>query len=119
MSRDYEILNYDKFTGVSTVWMWDDALKRMVIRYTQNIEPLTERNGRLYNEWDASDKKKTFWHVADVDYLTLHRWGIDAGLKFGKRPGEVKWFGPEHSEVIKRNLNNSDNRNFKTAPVTL
>ena len=119
MSQNYEVLNYDPISGVSTVWMWDDKLQRMVVRYTADIEPLTEQNGRLFNEWDASNKRKEFWHVADVDNITLHRWGVDAGLKFGKRPGEVRWLGPEHSEVIKRNLNSSDFRKFKTAPVTL
>ena len=97
------ILTKDDLTGTTTFFHKDAVTGHIGIQTVQDIEPVLERNKALQNE--QFNKKSEMWPVGTVPMVILYQWALEAGVKFGSK---------EHGEVIKRKLNDPDNRGFRT-----
>lgn len=91
--------------GIATLATLDDG--KLIVKRTQDVESIIERNKDLYNNHDGYTPSKNMRHVASVPLVILEQWAREAG---------VSVFGPEMREITRRKLNDPDNRFLRTSP---
>lgn len=97
------LLSVDPLTGTQTIFHHDPLTGEIGYETKTDITDVIERNKKAQNE--SIDKRKELWPVATVPLCVLHQWSIESGV-----PMNDKAFG----DVVKRKLNDSDNRLFRT-----
>jgi hypothetical protein len=102
------ILTSDQITGTVTYFHRDPVTGQIGIETQQDVTQIVEQNKALQNE--TFSKSSDMWPVATIPLCILHQWALDAGL-----PMNSKEFG----EVIKKKLNDPDNRAFRTGVFKL
>ena len=87
---------------------WEDDGK-IIIRKTQDVEPILEANKRLFNDGDGYSPSRELRRAASIPLVVVEQW---------MREG-VDIFNPDHAEAIKRKLNSSEWAHLRTAPGRL
>lgn len=92
-------------------YKYDSLEDRLYIKRTQDVEPIIEANKAQYNNSDKRHRSETMNHVARIPMIMIEKWARDHGIKFE----EVL----NNDELMRRFLNDPDNRFFRTKPGTI
>lgn len=98
-----KVLDHDPLTGISHVFYYDNETDTATITAEQKIENILEANKAAYNE--RGGKWEDMTHVAQIPmvvYVELKKKGI-----------------LNDQEALRRWLNDSENRFFRTRPGTI
>ena len=96
--------------GVKTRYIQESDGK-LTINNQQNINPLLERNKKLYTDNSGYTPSKDFKRIASVPPIILEIWTKEYN-------GSRNWFGlPKETQnkILKTKLNSSEFRYFRTA----
>ena len=96
--------------GVKTRYIQESDGK-LTINNQQNINPLLERNKKLYTDNSGYTPSKDFKRIASVPPIILEIWTKEYN-------GSRNWFGlPKEiqNKILKTKLNSSEFRYFRTA----
>tara|TARA_E500000331_G_scaffold314077_1_gene323159 strand:- start:3374 stop:3700 length:327 start_codon:yes stop_codon:yes gene_type:complete len=88
-----------------------EADGKLTIKNSQDVDPILEKNKRLYNLNDGYSKSKDLKRVASIPSLVLQLWAKEYN-------GTNNWFAIPHIErkrILKLKLNSSEFRYFRTA----
>lgn len=103
------LLTSDPLTGIET-WFHKDGAGFQLER-TQDVSAILEQNKAMQNDGSGGwSKSREFRHAAVVPDVILEMWAKEAGLQMND-----KAFG----EVVKRKLNDPDNRFMRTGVFRL
>jgi hypothetical protein len=102
------VLTRDPLTGITTYFHHDPLEKKITLHDEQDVTAIVEHNKALQKE--SIDKKSDLWPVASVPYVILMQWAKEAGLELNSK---------EFGEVVKKKLNDPDNRAFRTQVFSL
>lgn len=97
------VLSRDPITGITTWHEYDSLTKKVTLHETQDVSGIVELNKASQKE--GFDKRRDMWPAARVPMVILLQWAREAGVDFNS-----KAFG----EVVKKKLNDPDNRAFRT-----
>lgn len=87
-------------------WLADGKL---VVRKTQDVEPILEHNKRLYTDGDGYSKSRELRRAASIPNVVVEEW---------RREG-FDIFDPNCKADLLRRLDDPDYRDFRTAPGRL
>lgn len=105
---NWRFFDHDPLTGVTTYFAHDAENKRNVFRYEQDVEAILNRNKALANEGDSGWSKSKEWRrVAEIPNVTRLEWM----QKYNTDP-----LARGNEKLLKRLLNDPDNRFLRTAP---
>ena len=100
------------FDGLQkTTYMKDDMEGKIVTKEEVNIDPHIQHNIRLYNLNDGYAKSRDMTRVASIPTIALSVWANEYN-------GSNNWFGlPKEvqKQILKKKLNSSEFRYFRTA----
>lgn len=102
------LLTSDPFTGVSTYFHKDPVTGKITLEDVQDVTSVVEQNKALQKE--TFDKRSEMWPVATVPLCVLYQWAVEAGVDMNSK---------EFGEVVKKKLNDPDNRAFRTGVFKL
>jgi hypothetical protein len=97
------LLERDPLTGIET-WFHKEG-DGFSLQTTQDVSAIVDLNKALQNADISKGQGNEFWHAARVPMIILQQWANEAGLTMND-----KAFG----EVVKRKLNDPDNRFMRT-----
>ena len=92
-----------------------EADGKLTIKNSQDVDPILQKNKRLYNLNDGYSKSKDLKRVASIPSLVLQLWAKEYN-------GTNNWFAIPHIErkrILKLKLNSSEFRYFRTAEGSL
>tara|TARA_B100000963_G_scaffold23291_1_gene17417 strand:+ start:135 stop:464 length:330 start_codon:yes stop_codon:yes gene_type:complete len=98
-----------------TVYSKDDIENKIIINEKVNINPHLQHNKTLYNHNDGYSKSRELKRVASIPTIALSVWAKEYN-------GDSNWFGlPKEvqKKILKKKLNSSEFRFFKTAEGNL
>ena len=98
-----------------TVYSKDDTENKIIINEKVNINPHLKHNKTLYNHNDGYSKSRELKRVASIPTIALSVWAKEYN-------GDSNWFGlPKEVQknILKKKLNSSEFRYFKTAEGNL
>ena len=98
-----------------TVYSKDDTENKIIINEKVNINPHIQHNKTLYNHNDGYSKSRELKRVASIPTIALSVWAKEYN-------GDSNWFGlPKEVQknILKKKLNSSEFRYFKTAEGNL
>jgi|TARA_A100001391_G_scaffold98245_2_gene65133 hypothetical protein len=98
-----------------TVYSKDDTENKIIINEKVNINPHLQHNKTLYNHNDGYSKSRELKRVASIPTIALSVWAKEYN-------GDSNWFGlPKEVQknILKKKLNSSEFRYFKTAEGNL
>lgn len=105
---NWRLLDHDPLTGVKTWFAHDPVAKKNHFRTEQDIEGIFENNKALQNEDDKGWSKSKEWRrVAEIPNVIQEMWMNQYG---------VDPLAKGNEKLLKRLLNDSDNRFLRTAP---
>lgn len=102
------LLSRDPLTGTETYFHYDEMTKKVGYETKTDITEVIEHNKAIQNE--TLDKRGDMWPVATVPLCILHQWSIESGIAMNTK---------EFGEVVKKKLNDPDNRLFRTQVFNL
>ena len=88
-----------------------EADGKLTIKNSQDVDPILQKNKRLYNLNDGYSKSKDLKRVASIPSLVLQLWAKEYN-------GTNNWFAIPHIErkrILKLKLNSNEFRYFRTA----
>ena len=88
-----------------------EADGKLTIKNSQDVDPILQKNKRLYNLNDGYSKSKALKRVASIPSLVLQLWAKEYN-------GTNNWFAIPHIErkrILKLKLNSNEFRYFRTA----
>ena len=88
-----------------------EADGKLTIKNSQDVDPIIQKNKRLYNLNDGYSKSKDLKRVASIPSLVLQLWAKEYN-------GTNNWFAIPHIErkrILKLKLNSNEFRYFRTA----
>ena len=93
-------------------FFYDATHKRSIIKFTQDIEPIVERNkARQKNPVSYTKKGQTFHHVAEVPFTMIYKWLAEDGLE----PRRLFRMGKEDkNRWLAKHLNDNDNKYLRS-----
>ena len=98
------ILDYDPVTGTTQWFHYDSAADQYALETTQDVTKIVERNKALFRQVDErANWKGDQHHVASIPMSVYH--------ELAKISNNFK-----DQRVVRRFLNNPDNRVFRTRP---
>jgi hypothetical protein len=97
------LLERDPLTGIET-WFHKDG-EGFKLEAMQDVSAIVDLNKALQNAEINKGQNNEFWHAASVPMIILQQWANEAGLAMND-----KAFG----EVVKKKLNDPDNRFMRT-----
>jgi hypothetical protein len=100
--------------SVKTNWIQESDGK-LTVNNQQNLNPLMERNKKLYNHNNGYSQSKDFKRVASVPPLILQIWTKEYN-------GTNNWWGlPKDTQkkIMRTKLNSSEFKYFRTAEGSL
>lgn len=98
------LLSHDPLSGITT-WFHKDSDQGFKLEARQDISAFLDANKAAQNEGIAKGQKGDFWHAARVPMIILQQWANEAGLPMND---------PAFGEVVKKKLNDPDNRFMRT-----
>ena len=84
---------------------------KLTIKSTQDVNPILQKNKRLYTMNDGFSKSKDLKRVASIPSLVLQIWAKEYN-------GSNNWFAiplAERRRILKLKLNSNEYRYFRTA----
>ena len=96
---------------VTTKYHKDDSNKQVIIERNIDYKPIIEHNKQLYNKNDCYSKSRDLKRVASIPTLVLELWSKEYN-------GNGNWFAlPKdvQTKILKKKLNSSEFRYFRTA----
>jgi len=86
---------------------YDASEDRMVMRYSQDMSPIFDRNRELQwsTEWDGYTPSRDLKMVASIPMIVVQKWLTEEG---------VNVFNSDHWPIIKRKLNDPAYRYLRT-----
>lgn len=88
---------------------WLDENGGLVVRRTQDVEPILEHNKRLATADDGYSPSRDVRRVASIPLAVIEQWRAEGFDLLGQ-------YDPKE---LRRRLNDPDNRFFRTAPGKL
>tara|TARA_R100000234_G_C4938134_1_gene151670 strand:+ start:14 stop:340 length:327 start_codon:yes stop_codon:yes gene_type:complete len=88
-----------------------EADGKLTVKNSQDVNPILQKNKRLYNLNDGYSKSKDLKRVASIPSLVLQLWAKEYN-------GTNNWFAIPHIErkrILKLKLNSNEFRYFRTA----
>jgi hypothetical protein len=88
-----------------------EADGKLTIKNSQDVDPILQKNKRLYNLNDGYSKSKDLKRVASIPSLVLQLWAKEYN-------GTNNWFAIpdiERKRILKLKLNSNEFRYFRTA----
>ena len=88
-----------------------EAYGKLTIKNSQDVDPILQKNKRLYNLNDGYSKSKDLKRVASIPSLVLQLWAKEYN-------GTNNWFAIpdiERKRILKLKLNSNEFRYFRTA----
>ena len=88
-----------------------EADGKLTVKNSQDVDPILQKNKRLYNLNDGYSKSKDLKRVASIPSLVLQLWAKEYN-------GTNNWFAIPHIErkrILKLKLNSNEFRYFRTA----
>ena len=88
---------------------------KLTVQNSQDVEPILKKNKRMYNDGDGYSASKDLKRVASIPTLVLSLWAKEYN-------GSNNWFGIDSKErrvILKKKLNSSEFRYFRTASGNL
>lgn len=105
---NWRFFDHDPLTGVTTYFAHDAENKRNVFRYEQDVSAILDRNKALATEGDAGWSKSREWRrAAEIPNVVQMNWIAQYG---------VDPLAKGNEKLLKRLLNDPDNRHLRTAP---
>lgn len=96
---------------VTTKYHKDDSNKQVIIERNIDYKPIIEHNKQLFNKNDGYSKSRDLKRVASIPTLVLELWSKEYN-------GNGNWFAlPKdiQTKILKKKLNSSEFRYFRTA----
>jgi hypothetical protein len=87
----------------------DEADDSLIVRAVQDVEPLLERNKKLYNDGDGYSPSREFRRAASLPPVLVQKWYQEG----------INIFDDNHWPLITHLLDAHENRHFRTAPGVL
>lgn len=87
------------------VWVEDDGT--VIVRKTQDVTPILDHNKALANHDDGYSRSREMRRVASIPLVVIEQWRAE---------GFDLLSGNFDRKELRRRLNDSDNRFFRTAP---
>lgn len=106
--RDPRLFDYDEFSGVTELFIYDPDTEGFTIQTQQDVEPLIERNKALWNEKEKHSRYGELAHIASIPPVILMDLAQKGILTVGGKILDDKRY--------RAFLNDSDNRCFRTRP---
>lgn len=94
-----------------TTIIGDDTEKKIAVLEKMNIDPHLKHNKALLNSNNGYTKDKSFKRVASIPILALQIWSKE-------ETGQNNWWGlskEEQNKILKKKLNSSEYKYFRTA----
>ena len=88
-----------------------EADGKLTVKNSQDVNPILQKNKRLYNLNDGYSKSKDLKRVASIPSLVLQLWAKEYN-------GTNNWFAIpdiERKRILKLKLNSNEYRYFRTA----
>ena len=88
-----------------------EADGKLTIKNSQDVDPILQKNKRLYNLNDGYSKSKDLKRVASIPSLVLQLWAKEYN-------GTNNWWRipkSERTKILKLKLNSNEYRYFRTA----
>jgi hypothetical protein len=100
------LLDHNAQTGLTQHIAYDALEDKTVVRTSQNVEGILERNKRLQNEeaYKKEGIKRNFQQVADIPLVVYQQW-----LKEG-----IDVLNPDHWPKVKAKLQDPENQFLRT-----
>jgi len=97
-------------TEVQTKLHYDETNDKLVVEREQNVEDILEHNKRKFNAYGdrLTTHGETFHHAASIPNIVIERWIKEYGFNPLDRG---------HEDLLKRLLNDRDNRFLRTSPL--
>ena len=105
-----KVRGVDWYNGVKTKYIQESDGK-LTIKSTQDVNPILQKNKRLYTMNDGYSKSKDLKRVASIPSLVLQIWAKEYN-------GTNNWFAipeAERKRILKLKLNSNEYRYFRTA----
>ncbi len=98
--------------GIQTDLFYDAETDRMVVNRTQDVESILEANKRKYNDFGDRHlhRGETFHHAASIPNIVIERWIKEYGTNPLDKGNEA---------LLKRILNDPDNKFLRTSPLNV
>jgi hypothetical protein len=85
----------------------DEAEKRLIARFTQDVEPNLDLNKALYNSNDGYSRSREIRRVASIPLVIVEKWMNEDGINV---------YNKNHREAVRRKLNSNEYLWLRTAP---
>jgi len=99
----------DEVNSIETTADYDEMADRLIVKRTQDVEPILELNKKLQNENDGYTPSRNMRRVASIPNVVLEQW-----MKEG-----VDVFDKNCREAVRRKLNDPEWMWLRTAPGRL
>ncbi len=102
MAIHSRLFDYDELTGIKRIWHWDDVTETATIETKQPLDDLFDYTKHLYNQNNKHTRYGEMERMASIP-MTLYF--------------DLKKKGILHDQkALKKWINDSDNRVFRTRP---
>lgn len=111
----FQLLDYDRATGVKTLARYDDVTEEMTIGSVQDVNPILEQAAASRNDPSQPWRREGggemgWWKVASIPLVLVEKW---------KREDGIDVFNKDHTDAVVKKLNDPDYAYLKTAPITI
>ena len=93
---------------MKTRYHYDDSEDKLIIETLQDVEPILNANKRQYDVDNRRFKSETLNHVARIPLVVIEKWCREKGMSYETFMADT--------EMLKRFLNDPDNKFLRTKP---
>lgn len=99
---DWELIDFDRGTGLRKWMNYDEARDEIQISYDQDQIALNAiLDANKASQCDSFDKRSDMWHAAHIPVGIIYDWLVKHGVDF---------YNPDHRPGVMRLLNDPDYR---------
>ena len=103
----------DASGALRSTFHYDEADRRVAIRYDQDVAPVLERNKRAQTADGWRPREAAFYHAASVPVVLLYRWLIEDGISIRDYMRAPRG---QYRDWLRRKIYDPDNRFVLVAP---